>query len=271
MPQAETAQKLTELALALEDAQNLEQVCAALEKGRLTQVSSAATRAAIAGGSIALEERLRHLADVWASNFAHLSGEALALILRCSANSAQQMRQRLPIAEVVWSGPKIEHSFLRATREVVRELLREARNELLIVGYWIAAKDDGEGIIEEFIASLAEAVLRRIKCRVVLDERVRPDGKDNLRILTSAWPVGVPLPELFTWRLPQGDQHLKLHAKVLVTDRRDALVTSANFTFYAMDRNMEMGVRVIGSPAADIARHFDLLVANGILERFAGT
>jgi phosphatidylserine/phosphatidylglycerophosphate/cardiolipin synthase-like enzyme len=84
----------------------------------------------------------------------------------------------------------------------------------------------------------------------------------------SAWPLGVTLPKILTWRLPPGDQHLKLHAKVLVADRRDALVTSANLTSYAMDRNMEMGVRIVGHLAVDIARHFDLLEAHGVLEPY---
>ena len=191
------------------------------------------------------------------------------MILRSSASAAQQLRQELPRAEVVWSGPKVEHSYLRATREVVRELLREATSELLVVGYWIAAHDEGEGIIEEFIVSLAAAVARGVTTRVVFDERVRPDGRDNRQVLVSAWPDGVRLPELLTWRLPHGDQHLKLHAKVLVADKRDALVTSANLTFYAMDRNMEMGARLIGSPATEIARHFELLTIRGVLEPFA--
>jgi cardiolipin synthase A/B len=153
-------------------------------------------------------------------------------------------------------------------REVVREILRGAKAELLVVGYWIAARDDEEGIIEEVIASLAGAITRGVTVSVVADERVRQDGQDNRRILMSAWPPGVTLPKLLTWRLPPGDQHLKLHAKVLVADRRDALVTSANLTSYAMDRNMEMGVRIIGHPADDIARHFDLLAAESILEPY---
>jgi phosphatidylserine/phosphatidylglycerophosphate/cardiolipin synthase-like enzyme len=56
---------------------------------------------------------------------------------------------------------------------------------------------------------------------------------------------------------------------VLVADRNDALVTSANLTSYAMDRNMEMGVRVVGRPAATIAKHFDLLTACGILDSYS--
>jgi phosphatidylserine/phosphatidylglycerophosphate/cardiolipin synthase-like enzyme len=150
----------------------------------------------------------------------------------------------------------------------VREILQGAQTELLVVGYWIAARDDADGIIEEVIASLANAVIRGVLVRVIVDERVRSDGRDNRRILVAAWPSNVALPKILTWRLPPGDQHLKLHAKVLVADRRDALVTSANLTSHAMDRNMEMGVRLVGHPAADIAKHFDFLEADGVLEPY---
>ena len=174
----------------------------------------------------------------------------------------------VPITQVAWTGPKVEGSFLRATREVVRELLRGAAHELLVVGYWIAARDDGEGIIQEVIDSLGDAVQRRVSVTLVVDERNRDDGRNNRQILLEAWPSGPSPPRILTWRLPMGDRHLKLHAKVLVADGRDALVTSANLTSYAMDRNMEMGVRVTGSPAATIAQHFKLLERQGVIEPF---
>lgn len=260
--------RLAELARAIADAAGLESVCGALEAGRLSRESTAATRAAVAGGNARIESHLRSLQDVWSGAGPDLSGPALALVLRTSIAAVAALRRQVPSTQVVWTGPKVEGSFLRATREVVRELLRGAQAELLVVGYWIAARDDGEGIIEEVIASLADAVTRGLTVSVVVDERIRPDGRDNRRILVSVWPVGVALPKILTWRLPPGDEHLKLHAKLLVADRRDALVTSANLTSYAMDRNMEMGVRIVGQPAVDIARHFDLLEAAGILEPY---
>jgi len=264
----ESCIRLAELALAIADASGLESVCCALEDGRLSRGSAAATRAAVAEGNANLERHLRSLLETWGAIDPDLSGPALALVLRTSVASVVAFRRYAPTTQVVWTGPKVDGSFLRATREVVRELLRGAQAELLVVGYWIAARDDGEGIIEEVIESLADAVTRGVLVGVVVDERIRLDGRDNRRILISAWPVGVPLPKILTWRLPPTDQHLKLHAKVLVADRRDALVTSANLTFYAMDRNMEMGVRVVGHPAVDIARHFDLLEARGILQPY---
>jgi cardiolipin synthase A/B len=260
--------QLAELALAIDDASGLEEVCTALESRRLNHGSTSVARASVASGSAIVERHLRSLQDAWMAVAPDLSGEGLALVLRTSVAAVAIVRERAPITQVVWSGPTVDGSFVRATREIVRELLRAAQREILVVGYWIAARDEGEGIIEEFIASLADAVSRGVSVNVIVDERIREDRRDNRRILVSAWPAGVMLPKIVTWRLPSGDQHLKLHAKILVADRRDALVTSANLTSYAMDRNMEMGVRIVGYPAEDIARHFDLLEAQGILEPY---
>jgi len=260
--------QLAEVALAISDASGLESVCSALESGRLGRESTAAARGAVAAGNGTLEGCLRRLQESWTIAGGDIPGRSVALALRTAVAAVSVFRRQVPSTQVVWTGPKVEGSFLRATREVVREILRAAQSELHVVGYWIAARDDGEGIIEEVIALLADAVRRRVSVSVVVDERVRPDGRDNRRVLVSVWPSGVPLPKILTWRLPPGDQHLKLHAKVLVADRRDALVTSANLTSYAMDRNMEMGVRIVGHPAGDIARHFDLLESYGVLEPF---
>lgn len=260
--------RLAQIALAIADASGLDEVCDSLEKGRLSRGATAAMRAAVAGGNAAVENHVRALQETWGAVAPNLPGSALALVLRTSVASVTAFRLHVPATQVVWTGPRVEGSFLRATREVVREILREAQGEILLVGYWIAARDDGEGIIEEVIASLSDAVRRGVKVSVIVDERVRPDGRDNRRIFVSIWPLDVTLPKILTWRLPAGDQHLKLHAKVLVADRRDALVTSANLTSYAMDRNMEMGVRAVGYPAADIARHFDLLEGQGVLQPY---
>ncbi|MFI4971360.1 MAG: DISARM system phospholipase D-like protein DrmC, partial [Hyphomicrobiales bacterium] len=246
MPGRNGSVRLAEIALALADASSLEETCIALESGRLIRESTAAARASVSGGNATVESCLRSLQEAWTVAGPDLSAEALALLLRTSVASVAAFRGQVPATQVVWTGPKVDGSFLRATREVVREIIRGARGDLLVVGYWITARDDGEGIIEELIASLGDAVGRGVTVTIIIDERVRPDGRDNRRILVSAWPAGVALPRILTWRLPADEQHLKLHAKVLVADQHDALVTSANLTSYAMDRNMEMGVRIVG-------------------------
>ncbi len=58
----------------------------------------------------------------------------------------------------------------------------------------------------------------------------------------------------------------KLHAKAVIVDSRDVLLTSANMTSAAYDRNIELGVLCLGGGvAAQVQRHFDALVARGVL------
>jgi cardiolipin synthase len=254
--------------MALDDASGLDETCQALENGRLTTSSGSSTRDALAGGNAGARHALSLLSQLWSSTENVLSGRALAIALRASVSAVAAERRQTPQTEVVWTGPNVVGSFLRTTREVVREILRNAKTEILIVGYWIAARDNGEGIIEEVIASLAEAVSKGVRVTMIVDERLRPDGRDNRGVLLSLWPTSVPLPNLLTWRLPPDDRHLKLHAKTMIADRREVLITSANLTSYALDRNIEVGVRIVGRPAADIAKHFDALIRQQVVVSF---
>jgi len=57
-----------------------------------------------------------------------------------------------------------------------------------------------------------------------------------------------------------------LHAKFAVADGRQAFVSSANLTGYAMDHNLEVGYLVTGgSTPQSLERHMDNLVGSGAL------
>ncbi len=43
---------------------------------------------------------------------------------------------------------------------MVQDIIQGARRELLVVGYWIAGKGDHEGIINDAIEQIADAVQR---------------------------------------------------------------------------------------------------------------
>jgi phosphatidylserine/phosphatidylglycerophosphate/cardiolipin synthase-like enzyme len=103
---------------------------------------------------------------------------------------------------------------------------------------------------------------------VVLDRAIKPGGESNHKLFHALWPRDVPLPLLYTWNPEVSDKYLKLHAKIIVADHNDALVTSANLTMHALDLNMEMGVRVKSSPASSIAEHFVLLIDHGVLKEY---
>src|SRR5262249_29206937 len=91
------------------------------------------------------------------------------------------------------------------------------------------------------------------------------------KFVDQDWPDGYPPPEIFfDPRSLSADRATRssLHAKCVVVDRRTALVTSANFTKAAQERNIETGV-VVRSPrfATRLADHFESLVTAGQLHR----
>ncbi len=67
---------------------------------------------------------------------------------------------------------------------------------------------------------------------------------------------------------PVGPTRSALHAKCVVIDGQEALVTSANFTAAAQERNIELGL-LVNSPvvAGQVEGHFDALIRGGHLER----
>ncbi len=182
--------------------------------------------------------------------------------------------------DLVWSGPNGLLGQMRATATVVRELFASAMHSVLIASY---ALDRG-GRAQAMFASLTERMDSEPELKVRLFVNVaRPygDTTDEAVLLrefaetfrNELWP-GERLPEVF--HDPRAlatdfEQRACLHAKCVVIDDARALVSSANFTEAAHERNIEVGV-LLADPnvAAQIRRQFDALVAADILVRVPG-
>ena len=144
------------------------------------------------------------------------------------------------------------------------EGVRDA-GEVLLVGYTLTVEPGS--IMERVVELLISAARKRATLSIVLhsDE----DETANLDNLLALWNVFVRKPNVYTWRPPPNHPYTKLHAKCLVVDRLDALVTSANFTFHGLESNLELGLRVRGPQAGAIAERFDHLIASKVLQPFA--
>ncbi|HCE8954635.1 TPA: hypothetical protein NHT77_003868 [Raoultella ornithinolytica] len=260
-----SAHALAQAVRQLMNAGAFAEVVASINTVALTAQSGSATIAKLAAGRDPVQRALYNVIAIWASEFSALTNIAFALQLTALKEAVLLTEGEATQTEVVWTGPKVDGSYLRATRQVVQDIISAAQSELLVVGYWLAGKEDYEGIINDIIDLMAHAVARGVKVTMVLDEGEKVYGKNNRDTLIALWPKGIALPKLLTWKIPADDKHLKLHAKVLVADRHDALVTSANLTMYALDRNMEMGVRALGQPSERIAEHFELLRHKDVL------
>lgn len=110
------------------------------------------------------------------------------------------------------------------------------------------------------IAALDAAVGRGVKISLILESPEKLDGGGGAhayaKFRTYHWPIHRREP-------PEA----KLHAKAVIVDDRDVLLTSANMTSAAYDKNIELGVLCRGGGIANqIQRHLYGLIAQGVLE-----
>jgi phosphatidylserine/phosphatidylglycerophosphate/cardiolipin synthase-like enzyme len=140
-------------------------------------------------------------------------------------------------------------------------MLGHARRSVLVVSYsiWL-----GSGPAADVIVQLAGLSSAGVDITFILDRRYQ-DGW-NVTQLKSAWPSGHRRPSIWSWQ-HESDSMAKLHAKVIVVDRRDVLITSANLTSHGIDKNLELGLRVLGQPAEDAAYHFERLIQDGEFDK----
>jgi len=165
----------------------------------------------------------------------YLSG---ALIAHLGALSAQP--QVLP----VWTGPSSAQQVGRLTVAVIADLIDEASQELLLVSYATFPE-------ATVLQALANAVGRGVAVTAVLER-----SADNARYVGSEDPFpGLAIRRLY-WPGHLRPAGASMHAKLLVVDRRTALVGSANLTGAGLDKNLECGILVRGGPVpGEIVAH----------------
>lgn len=198
-------------------------------------------------------------------------GRAAHLLVE-ERDASQRMSDRV---ELVWSPPEYDTVDARDTSVVVQELFRRAKHSVLISTYALDERRKAEALFGELAARMdAEPSLVVRVCanihRTHRDET--PSGtlirEFATRIRKDTWP-GERLPDVFyDPRSLETDGHKRavLHAKAVVIDGRWTLLTSANFTEAAHERNIEAGV-VVDDPslAQRVARQFERFVESGVL------
>lgn len=201
------------------------------------------------------------------------SVDQIALVLRAFAAGTQVNEETSPGIEIVVSGPDPSGT-ARETSVVTRSLFENARTRVLAVGF---AVHQGQTVFRELAQRHDEN--EALKVTLCLDVRRPPSNTtiDSLLVegfaqnfLENEWP-GKRAPEMFydPRSLAVSDTtRSALHAKCVVVDAQKALVTSANFTEAAQERNIELGLLVDSAAAAtQIEQHFRRLIERKHLRR----
>ncbi|MHC5705299.1 DISARM system phospholipase D-like protein DrmC [Streptomyces tirandamycinicus] len=142
----------------------------------------------------------------------------------------------------VWTGPSTPAVPVRATAQVLVDVIEEASDELLAMTY--AARP-----YPALTRALTAAVERGVNIHVVVETLAGARGLLQGREPAEAFAV-VPGLRLWHWaRDPADHPHSRQHAKLVVADRRTLFLGSANLTEAAARRNIEAGVLVSGGEA----------------------
>lgn len=198
----------------------------------------------------------------------------IALMAEALADSRDRQGEVDALFDLVLSGPDVPGIPTADTAAVMHALIEQATEEVLLVGY---AVHNGRKLFPRLAEKMAEVPGFRV---VFCLDIARKYGDTSLaseivrrfihEFRTHHWPWP-ELPELYydPRSLDDSrDQPSSLHAKCIVVDRRVALVTSANFTEAAQQRNIEAGVLVRYPPFAErLAGFFEGLQASGRLAR----
>jgi phosphatidylserine/phosphatidylglycerophosphate/cardiolipin synthase-like enzyme len=187
-----------------------------------------------------------------------LPGDVAAFGIEC-ADEAVQYAAKVQNVDLVWSGPDDSAVPLRRSAAVLLDLINRAEVELLFVSFAAFR-------IRDALAALQHAVSRGVRVKMILESESDSGGK--YRQFGSGFAdelAGRPEVELYSWPSAQRPPGGLLHAKVVIADGRDALITSANLTEHAIDTNIEIGVLIEGGPVPEkLHAHVLSLIDSGV-------
>jgi len=152
------------------------------------------------------------------------------------------------LVDVVITGPASQ-TVGRNTSVVVSQLFRQARTSVTLVGYAVSGGREVFRALADRMDQLAE-----LQVHMYLDiQRVAGDTSSDSEIvrrfmanfIQTQWPEHSRKPQVFydprALAVNRADR-AALHAKCVIVDELEVFVSSANFTAYAQERNIEIGL-----------------------------
>lgn len=199
----------------------------------------------------------------------------IAQMLRLLAEERAAQQQLGDRVELVLSPPELDQVDARDTAVVVQDLFRRAQHRLLIVTFALDSREKAEALFGELAlrmdaqpdlsVSLLVNIHRAYGDQTPAARLVRDFAR---RFRAQTWP-GERLPEVYYDPRSveeDGQKRAVLHAKCVVADERWSLLTSANLTEAAQERNIEAGILLEDVRFAKrVSRQFAQLVERGRL------
>ena len=151
------------------------------------------------------------------------------------------------------------------TKIVLNDLFYRAKKSITIIGYLMT---DDENIIDIFEMIKKNPQIKKLKIKFIFNKaealqklgKKYPSVKETIR---SNWEKDIPFPQIYSYKEKDGS----LHAKAVIIDSNEILITSANMSGRAMERNIEMGIQHSGEPAREAEELISKLVRTDMFEQ----
>jgi phosphatidylserine/phosphatidylglycerophosphate/cardiolipin synthase-like enzyme len=197
----------------------------------------------------------------------------MALLLDVVADAAEQRLSGSVPASLVWSGPESTVSESRDTAVVVEELFAHAGRSVLVSSYVV---QKGTTVFRALAQRMTERPDLHVQLFLHVGRKPR-DTRDESQLLREFAAALAPIwassrrPEVYyDPRSLSVDRAVQAawHAKCVIADDDQAFITSANFTEWAQQRNVEAGVLIRDRHfAGQLRRQFHGLVQSKQVRR----
>ena len=219
-----------------------EKIQAIAARIRQTEVSKAAAELPTLLGTPVASGALKQLAVMW-QNYEVSSSELASMLLAASHVYTKTTSEQS--TELVWTGPTTPFVSARRTEQALLQVINSSQKSIFITSF--VAYD-----VSSIVNALNSALERGVRVLMLLElsnvhgGNVSFDGIGKMRVL-------VPKAELYAWKeKSQPFTDGSVHAKVAVADGISCFITSANLTGYAMEKNMEAGMLLIGGHVPEV-------------------
>ena len=154
---------------------------------------------------------------------------------------------------------------LNETERVLNELFYKAKKSITIVGYIMT---DGDRITEIFEMIKKNPQVKKLDIKFIFNTAEAPQklGKKYpsvKEIIRSNWEKDIPFPQIYSYKEKDGS----LHAKSVIIDSNEILITSANMSERAMERNIEIGILHSGESAREAEKLISKLIQEDMFEQ----
>jgi phosphatidylserine/phosphatidylglycerophosphate/cardiolipin synthase-like enzyme len=194
-----------------------------------------------------------------------MSWESLSWTLRTSFASYQSSEAERHI-ELLWSGPSPADQIpARRIDQALYDLIANAKQEILLVTFAAAR-------IERLAGELLKAHHRGVRIRLILEFEQSSEGQLSYDAVKAFPSALVEAADIYFWPVEKRERNQagrpgKLHAKLAIVDHT-ALVSSANLTDDAFNRNLELGILIVNSDFLRTTnQHIKMLLSNGTFSR----